>query len=296
LKVLLIAIKKTLDYTVPLLEAAGHDVRLLTHCRGIPLILALPECKEYVLEQITDFAPDLVINAITNIVLPTSSDYTYLGNSVASARLETHKWETRQKAASLGWSLPTVLEECTMDTMSSYSSTTYLKPKEDNLFAVQVPANTTYNESFPLDTLAYVEESLDYVIGACCMFTISNGSYHITRTLGTSVGDGDGNEKSMESDGDWTCCYTFSDLTDPALAAFLAKCVTWLDYAVTLGGNYSGIIEAGITASNEVFWFEQNSRPGTYAENFRSGTIQDWIDGLSTDPTKSPYTLYGTET
>jgi hypothetical protein len=297
LKVLLIALENTLDYTVPLLEADGHNVRLLTHCRGIPLMLALPECKAYVLEQIADFAPDLVINSVTPIVLPTSSDYTYLGNNWVSARLETHKWETREKAASLGWSVPTVLEECTMDTMSPHSGITYLKAKGRNILngAVQVPVNTVYNDAFPKGVPAYVEADLDYAVGAYCMFTIANGSYHITRIIGFSPNTA-GNEKSIESDGDWTGSYTVVELTSSASAAFLAKCTAWLDYVVTLGGNYSGDIGGGITASNEVFWFEQNSRPSQYAESFTSGTIQDWIDGLSTDPTKSPPITYKTET
>lgn len=292
MKVLLIALENTLDYTVPLLEADGHNVRLLTHCRGIPLMLALPECKAYVLEQIADFVPDLVINAITTIVLPTSSDYTYLGNNWVSARLETHKWETREKAASLGWNLPTVLEECTLSTHSSHPSTTYLKAKGRNILngAVQIPANTVYN-SFPTGVPAYVEAALDYAVGAGCIFTISNGSYNITEIIGHSPSTA-GNEKSIESDGDWTNCYPAVDLTASESAAFLAKCEAWLDYVVTLGGNYSGNLNGAITASNEVFWFEQNSRPYQYGESFSSGTIQDWIDGLSTDPTKSPQTLY----
>ena len=41
----------------------------------------------------------------------------------------------------------------------------------------QVPANTTYNGYFPENTEAYVEEAIDYAVGAICFFTISNGLY-----------------------------------------------------------------------------------------------------------------------
>ena len=98
MKILITALEQTYNFTVPLLEADGHEVRLLTNCEGIPLISGTPECKAYVLQQITEFEPDTVINAVPSIVLPESSEYTYLGNTEASSRLETHKWETRQKA------------------------------------------------------------------------------------------------------------------------------------------------------------------------------------------------------
>ena len=94
MKILIAALDETYNFTVPLLEADGHEVRLLTRCEGIPLLFGTPEGKAYVLQQITEFEPDLVINAVPSIVLSTSSDYTYVGNNWVSARLETHKWET----------------------------------------------------------------------------------------------------------------------------------------------------------------------------------------------------------
>ena len=97
MKILIIALDQTYNFTVPLLEADGHEVLLLTHFDKIPLISGTPEGKAYVLEQIAEFQPDTVINAIPSIVLPTSSDYTYLGNTEASSRLETHKWENLLK-------------------------------------------------------------------------------------------------------------------------------------------------------------------------------------------------------
>jgi hypothetical protein len=115
MKILIAALDQTYNFVVTLLENDGHTVRLLTHCEGIPLMFGTPEAKAHVSQQITEFEPDLVINAIPSIVLPTSSDYTYLGNTEASSRLETHKWETRQKAAELGWKLPVVLEECNLE-------------------------------------------------------------------------------------------------------------------------------------------------------------------------------------
>ena len=85
---------------------------------------------------------------------------------------------------------------------------------------------------------------------------------------------------------DWRRYYII-DLTDSQDAAFRSKCNTWLDYAVTLGGNYEGTLGGAITEDNTVVWFEQNSRPGTYNNGMLPGTIQDWIDGLTTDSAKS---------
>lgn len=297
MKILIIALDQTYNFTVPLLESEGHEVLLLTHFDKIPLISGTPEGKAYVLQQITEFEPATVINAIPSIVLPTSSDYTYLGNTEASARLETHKWETRKKAAELGWSLPTVLEECDMDTMSPQSGKTYLKPKGLGAFgsAIQVSANTVHNDVLPPNVPAFVEQDLDYEFAADCIFTVANGAYEITRIIGYNS-EGAGDEKSMEAGPDWTDIYTLVTLPTAAETAFITKCRAWLDYAVTLGGNYSGNLGGGITSSNEIYWFEHNARPPNYCTSFREGTVQDWLDGLTTDPTKTPYVLYSIET
>ena len=293
MKILLIALEQTYTFIVPLLEAEGHEVRLITKCGKLPLLYGTPRCKTYVLEQITEFQPNLVVNALPSIFLTTSSEYTYIGNSALSSRLETHKWETRKKAEELGFLLPTVLEECDMNAMSTYSEVTYLKPKGSGTHAeaFQIPANTNY--SFPSGREAYVEESLPHVLTACCMFTISGGAYHITRITGWTGG---GNSKGMNAGADWTEAYTVVEVPSAIEADFLVKCRTWLDYAVTLGGNYEGYIESAITSSNEFYWLEQNSRPSTYQVAFKSGTVQDWLEGLTTDPTKSPPTRYKIET
>ena len=297
MKILIIALDQTYNFTVPLLEADGHEVLLLTHCYKIPLISGTPEGKAYVLEQIAEFQPATVINAIPSIVLPTSSDYTYLGNTEASSRLETHKWETREKAAESGWSLPTVLEECNLDAMSPQSGKTYLKPKGLSTLAsaIQVPANTVHNDVLPPNIPAFVEQDLDYDYAADCMFTVANGAYHISRVVGYSS-EGAGNEKLIEAGPDWTDIYTLVTLPTAAETAFITKCRAWLDYVVTLGGNYSGNLGGGITSSNEIYWFEHNARPPNYCTSFREGTVQDWLDGLTTDPTKTPYVLYSIET
>ena len=289
MKILIFALENTYEAMVPLLEEEGHEVRLFSKCNKIPLLLGTSEGKAYVSQQITEFAPDLVINAVPSIVLPTSSDYTYLGNTTASARLETHKWETREKAAELGWSLPTVLEECDMTAMSTYDRTVYLKPKGLNPWnqAWKIAPGTTYNAEFPSGTPAYVEESVDYEVEAFCFFTVSNGSYSITRMIGCS---GYGHDKTMLSGSDWRVGkgdLTHFELTEAQQAAWLPKCTAWLDYIVTLGGNYEGSIEGLINSSSEVYWMEQNSRPSTYNNGSIPGTIQDWLDSLTTDPSKS---------
>ena len=63
MKILLIAFDQTYDFIVPLLEEEGHEVRLLTKCERVPLIHSL-KSTTYILEQIDEFEPELVINAI----------------------------------------------------------------------------------------------------------------------------------------------------------------------------------------------------------------------------------------
>ena len=308
MKILLIAMPTTLETKVVPLEEAGHTVLLLNGINDSERTLNLVhdvEAEDYILEKIVTFEPDMVINAITSIVLPLSDSYTYVGNTALSARLETHKWETRTKAGELGWSLPTLLEECKMNAISDYDDTVYVKPKNDIPRFTQIykiptslertthditeSASTVWNQIATAEgfdnTDCYVEASVDYSVEAWCFFTISNGSYSIIRTLGCT---GYGNDKLPTSNGDWTSeDITLLDLTESQDAAFRSKCNTWLDYAVTLGGNYEGTLGGAITDDNTVVWFEQNSRPGTYNNGMLPGTIQDWIDGLTTDSTKS---------
>lgn len=312
MKILLIAMPTTLEYIVPLLEEDGHVVKLITgkstddnssvdpfgdwtqeiKDKNTYLRLHFAEKihKDYITAHRLAFQPDTIVNAVTPIILSTSSEYTYLGNSEASAKLETHKWDARTKAGELGWSLPTILEECDMDAVSDWDQTVYVKPKGDTPIRqiYKVPASTNnaeHNWSMPSNTPAYVEASVDYEVEAWCNFTVSNGSYSIIRTLGCT---GFGDDKLLESSGNWKeGNIKLVDLTDSQKAAFIAKCEAWLDYVVTLGGNYEGCLGGAITSDNTVYWFEQNSRPGTYNIGMLPGTIQDWLDGLTTDSTKS---------
>ena len=59
MKILIIALDQTYNFTVPLLEADGHEVLLLTHFDKLPLISGTTKGKAYVLQQITEFEPDV---------------------------------------------------------------------------------------------------------------------------------------------------------------------------------------------------------------------------------------------
>ena len=308
MKILLIALPTTFETKVPLLEAAGHEVMLVTgrNTEEISINLALsPDATNYVLGIIESFSPDIVINAVTTILIPhLDIDFTYVGNTAESSQLEINKWSSRTKAGELGWLLPTLLEECKMNNISDYDRTVYVKPKEaSKAYQIFKRPNTLGNTNYDIiqsssdafndimtnlglsDTDAYVEDSVDYVLEAWCFFTISNGSYSIIRTLGCT---GCGDDKLPNANGDWTTGdITLLDLNEEQRTAFITKCEAWLDYAVTCGGNYEGTIGGAITADNSVYWFEQNSRPCTYNIGMLPGTIQDWIDGLTIDSTKS---------
>jgi hypothetical protein len=310
MKILLIALPTTLDYLVPLLTDEGHTVQLITGNEEVTLTdnegndYQVAACGylprgtsaeiNYVTGIIGTFEPDVVVNAITNLFLPSSSDYTYLGNTEASAQLETHKWAARTKAGTLGWLLPTLAQsDITLSQVVPNSATTYIKPTDNStpgtLGTVKIPANSDMDtEVLPElgpDYNCFVELGVDYAVEAWCFFTMRDGEYSIIRTLGCT---GYGNEKLLSNLGNsWRTGITLVDLTSDQSTAFLAKCEAWLDYAKTLGGSYEGTIGGAITDTNEVYWFEQNSRPGTENIGMLPGTATNWLNGLTTDSSLS---------
>ena len=297
MRILLIALETTYNYLVPLLENEGHTVKLMTQSSDeVFLYTGTQQERLFVLDQISKFNPDLVVNALTMLILHPSDNYTYIGNTEESAFLETEKWDTRNQAQGLGWVLPPVLEECNMNAMSAQNRDVYLKAKNRNVFnqGFKVPANSTLNTTMP-SIAAYVEDLVNFEWQIMAQFTISQGSYSIRKIVGCTAGSSAGGDKLIESNGNWKDYYTLFDLTEEQDALVRPKCEAWLAYAVTRGGNYEGFLEAGITADNTVYWLEQNSRPATNTLGFVSGTAQDWIEGLTIDPSRTPASLYETE-
>jgi len=297
MRILLIALETTYNYLVPLLENEGHTVKLMTQSSDeVFLYTGTQQERLFVLDQISKFNPDLVVNALTMLILHPSDNYTYIGNTEESAFLETEKWDTRNQAQGLGWVLPPVLEECNMNAMSTQNRDVYLKAKNRNVFnqGLKVPANSTLNTTMP-SIAAYVEDLVNFEWQIMAQFTISQGSYSIRKIVGCTAGSSAGGDKLIESNGNWKDYYTLFDLTEEQDALVRPKCEAWLAYAVTRGGNYEGFLEAGITADNTVYWLEQNSRPATNTLGFVSGTAQDWIEGLTIDPSRTPASLYETE-
>lgn len=308
MRILLIALPDTLENKVAPLEEDGHTVKLITGrgdlaINGVGVYYPLFEGDDvavaHALREIDAFSPDLVINAISWLVLSPSDDYTYCGNTAASARLETHRWETKAKAQELGWSLPTVIQECKMNEVPEYNKTVYVKEKYDSK-AKQIFKHVTSSELFNIDMTtngltgdAYVEDSVDYAVEAWCYFTVCNGSYSIIRSIGAT---GYGDDKLLGGFSDWRLSQVrIYDLTESQSAAWLEKCNAWLAYVATLGGNYEGIIGGCITEENEVFWFEHGGRPETYNSGALPGTIQDWIDSLTVDSTKAIHHISAAE-
>ena len=297
MRILLIALETTYNYLVPLLENEGHTVKLMTQSSDeVFLYTGTQQERLFVLDQISKFNPDLVVNALTMLILHPSDNYTYIGNTEESAFLETEKWDTRNQAQGLGWVLPPVLEECNMNAMSTQNRDVYLKAKNRNVFnqGLKVPANSTLNTTMP-SIAAYVEDLVNFEWQIMAQFTISQGSYSIRKIVGCTAGSSAGGDKLIESNGNWKDYYTLFDLTEEQDALVRPKCEAWFAYAVTRGGNYEGFLEAGITADNTVYWLEQNSRPATNTLGFVSGTAQDWIEGLTIDPSRTPASLYETE-
>ena len=225
---------------------------------------------------------DLVINNSPWLTTPSNG----IGNTTASARLETHKWETRTKAQELGFLLPEVLEECTMDSVStSHTETIFLKPKEGfQACTYKIDPSRDdiawHNGEFPPNIPAYVERDLEHDVEGNCFFTMKDGEYKIQKVLGyTGTGEDKRVAKIFTVTG-----FEFTTLTTAQETAFLSLCTTWLDYAKTLGGTYQGEICAGIKGT-DVYWFEQNSRRGMHIPF--SGNSDNWLESLRSDLSKA---------
>jgi hypothetical protein len=267
------------------------------------LIVSYPNCYNglNLPEHIVDFYPEFVydhsyrlaeIALDYNLVINNSPWLTTprngVGNTPASARLETHKWETRAKAQELGFLLPEVLEECNMNAVSTnYTETVFLKPKEGFEACVYKidPSRDDiawHNSQFPPNIPAYVEKDIEHDIEGGCIFTMREGSYQIVKTQGyTSKGE----EKRLAGSTDWKDDNGgVGSLTSAQETLLLDACTAWLDYAATLGGTYEGEVCTGIKGT-DIYWFEQNSRRGTHGTLV--GSSQDWLDSLTSDVTKA---------
>jgi len=140
----------------------------------------------YPLKLIEEHKPSIIYNNLSMVQVP-EGDYLYIGNSVASARLENEKWETRWKAEEIGFKLPRVLEECTMNKINNfYTEAVYLKPKSVDKVqsAWKIPQGFQVKELGFKNHPAYVEENVKAEVAAKCRFTISNGSYQIEHVSG----------------------------------------------------------------------------------------------------------------
>ena len=225
---------------------------------------------------------DLVINNSPWITTPSNG----IGNTPASARLETHKWETRLKAQELGFLLPEVIEECDMDSVdTTHTETIYLKPKEGfQACTYKIDPSrddiSWHNGEFPPNIPAYVEKDINHDIEGNCFFTMKDGEYKIQKVLGYT---GTGEDKRLAKNFTVTS-FEFTTLTSLQETAFLSLCTTWLDYAKTLGGTYQGEICAGIKGT-DVYWFEQNSRRGMYIPF--TGNSNNWLESLRSDLSKA---------
>ena len=285
MKIVIIGLSGTYESLVSVLEDAGHSVFLITEqSHPIGIEENVPFTHNYIQDLISDFSPDLVVNGMHTLILPESSDYTYIGNTQESANLEINKWDTRTKAGELGWLLPPLVEECTFNTVTVKDKTTFVKPKYDWQGAYKILKNEDPKQHrlFPhTDDEVYVEEEVECEVVACCHFTISNGSYQIVRIDGTNT---TGEQKRLDCVSDWNLKSNIVPLTELQTHEFRKLCEAWLDYAVTLGGNYEGNLMGALTKGNKgIYWFEQNSRlcrgSGTYL-----GTADDWIKSLTETP------------
>lgn len=294
MKIVLIARKTTLDYLVPMFKEEGHEAFLITgHERTTnPIqLLGTDEDKEYVEAFIGQIKPDYVVNAIPGLFIENKTECILLQNTEASSNLELRKRDTKELAITKGFKeIPYLVWETDQFQKKDYVQ--YIKPISGPAETLKVPANTDPIEFLHRlgNTKYFIEGELEYDVEAWCFFTISNGQYSIIRHIG---GTGCGESKLVNNDkhitaavDDWRQGITLHDLTDDQKTLFLDKCTDWLDYAVTLGGNYEGCI-GGYIKDDDVYWSEQNSRPGMQNIGMLPGTAMDWLKGLESDSSLS---------
>ena len=292
MKIVLVARPTTLDYLVPLFESEGHEAYLFTGLeRNLPGTLRYTD-KEYVESCINILKPDYVVNAIPGLIL--ESEYKVLQNTKESSDLEMKRYETKYKSLDYGFKEIQLLDEHATEFIQTRNEVQYVKPKEGDLEVLKLEANTSFDEIKDdvvfVETPYYVEQELDYDVEAWCFFTIANGKYSIIRHIG---GTGCGESKLVNNRkyindviSDWRQGITLQDLTDDQETVFIEACTKWLDYIVTLGGNYEGCI-GGYIKGDDVYWSEQNSRPGMQNIGMLPGTAMNWLEGLESDPSKS---------
>lgn len=269
--VLIFSLETSVIGLVEALEREGHKVKVISNnWAGI-----FP-----VDEIIKEHNPSIIYNNMPAIKVP-YGDYKYIGPSQGAARLELCKWETRWKAEKIGFKLPAVLEECKMNTKSVFKDTVYLKPKfqESTHCAWKILPGYDIHSIGLSPTPAYIEEDIKPDMSAKCRFTICNGKYQIEHISGNTYNGEDKFPDTMMEK--WPEIGVWVSLPNEK---FSYLCQKWLDYAVTLGGNYSGEIEAGVKG-DDIYWYEQNCRRITHGRFIGSG--QAWLDSLTVDPSKA---------
>jgi len=295
MKILLLALPTTLDHLVPMFESEGHDVRLLT-TGPENMSLYVSECYNYIIEQISEFEPDHIVNAVVNLHFELGIDtypwiFNVLQNTPESAALEHNRYNARTLAREHGgFELAPLLIEQTGDLLSlpiNESQGQFVKPRNFLDECIVVPPNT----EFSLQYDSYVEADVDPDVEAWCFFTMCGDKYSIIRTIAST---GAKESKTLGSGTSFPEGVTLIDLTDEQETLFLEKCNAWLNYAKTLGGHYEGCI-GGLIKDDRVFWCEQNSRPGINNIGMIPSTAENWLEGLKSDPTLSVNPLTATE-
>lgn len=293
LRILFLSLSNTYEALIEQLHSEGHIVEQLTEHEGI--FCSPPEIvTSLAVDKINRFYPNYVINNRPSLFLPPlSTNSIVLGNTEASANLELKKWETRQKAAELGFLLPEVLEECTLSTVSTtHTNTVFLKPKGIDPWhtAWKIPAGTditNHNNELAVDIPAYVEADVQHDMQVDCCFTMHEGSYAINSILATTSR---GDEKILLGGSEsWVQGLEYVTLTQEQESIVTALFNNWLNYTATLGGTYQGCITTGLKGT-EVYWYEQNSRKGTHTTFVGSG--QDWLNSLTVDPSECSKTQW----
>mgnify|MGYP001153004561 CR=1 FL=1 len=286
-RIIFIGLPTSYDYIVTPLESEGHTVLNYDGMADCIFVASGDlSVQDKVATIIEEFEPTIIVNGSPKLVIP-EGGYVVLQNTLASARFETCKWETRSKVEGYGFKLPTVINDClNTDIIIPTDRTTYIKPKcnSTNRTTFKIPAGGVITDINTMpEYMVYVEESVPYVCESWAYFTVADGQYSINRTIGVT---GFGNDKLVGHSGDWRDC-TFVELTEDQDTKWREVCDALVADLSTKGGNFEGNIQGCIDSDLDCYFFEVNCRPETYNSHVLATTATNWLQGLINNPSLS---------
>ena len=222
---------------------------------------------------------------------------TFLAATEDAFKLETDKFATRTAVSNLGLNVLDVVGQGKTDAfdLSGYSvRPVIVKPKNsfagthviyENQDAAAIAHFEGFTESQHYDY--YLEKFLPNMkLEAEVHFIIANDKWAIYYT-GEMQNETDRRTFiKNKATSAWISDVVLKKLSSDINTKVLAAAKTFLDWAVTKGGNYCGSINFGVDNSDELYWIECNARADAYNCLPCNVSGSDYLAALTTDPDK----------